>query len=300
MPAYKVALRALDRDAAWAVHGVLAELVVPAPAALTLFEAPAGWTVDAYFLDPPDVAALAQQMAELLSTPPPELHAEELADENWVAISQSALPPVAAGRFTVHGSHDRERLIRGPNRLLIDAGEAFGTGHHATTEGCLLALDRLTRRRKFRSVLDLGCGSGVLAIAAARALPFARIAAIDCDPVAVAVALANARINGVAGRIRFATGSGLAPTRRYDLVLANILAQPLILLTPAMARAVVPGGAAVLSGILVPEAARVIGSYRAAGFTLLGHHRNAGWSTLTLLRRCSTARSRAGRARHAA
>jgi ribosomal protein L11 methyltransferase len=300
MPAYKVALRALDRDRAWAVHGVLAEFVVPAPAALTLFEAPAGWTVDAYFLDPPDVAALGQQMAELLSTPPPDFHAEELADENWVAISQSALPPVAAGRFTVHGSHDRERLIRGPNRLLIDAGEAFGTGHHATTEGCLLALDRLTRRRKFRSVLDLGCGSGVLAIAAARALPFARIAAIDCDPVAVAVASANARINGVARRIRFATGSGLAPTRRYDLVLANILAQPLILLAPAMARAVVPGGAAVLSGILVPEAARVIASYRAAGFTLLGHHRNAGWSTLTLLRRCSTARSRAGRARHAA
>jgi ribosomal protein L11 methyltransferase len=299
MPAHKVALRALDRDAAWAIHGLLAELVVPAPAALSLFEGPEGWTVDAYYLDAPDPASLGQQIAELLSSPPPELLAEELADENWVAISQSALPPVAAGRFTVHGSHDRERLIRGPNGLLIDAGEAFGTGHHATTEGCLLALDELSRRRRFRSVLDLGCGSGVLAIAAARALPFARIDAIDCDPVAVNVASENARINGVARRIRFATGAGVERTRRYDLVLANILAQPLILLAPAMARSVVPGGAAVLSGILVPEAARVIASYRAAGFTLAVHDRNAGWSTLTLLRRRSTAWSRSGRARRA-
>lgn len=290
MPAHKVAFRTLDRESAWAIHAALAELVVPAPAALSLFAAPGGWTVDAYYLDPPDTAALERQLAGIVSGPPLGLRAQQLPEENWVAISQSALPPVTAGRFMVHGSHHRHRLIRGPNRLLIEAGEAFGTGHHATTEGCLLALDRLTRRRRFRSVLDLGCGSGVLAIAAARALPAARIDAVDCDPIAVAVAAENARINGVASRLRPKVGSGVPRADGYDLVLANILARPLIALAPAMARAVSCGGVAVLSGILVPEAAQVIASYRAAGFTLMAHYRSAGWSTLTLLRGRSVAR----------
>src|SRR5690606_11194247 len=155
-----------------------------------------------YYSGRPDCDAIAGQIGGMLPFPVPHIDVVAVPDENWVEVSQSALPPVTAGRFTIHGSHDRGVVPRGPNTVLIDAGEAFGTAHHATTQGCLIALDRVTRRRQFESVLDLGCGSGVLAIAAARALPGARIEASDNDPVAISVARTNARLNGVAGRIR--------------------------------------------------------------------------------------------------
>ena len=152
--------------------------------AVTTFESDDGWTVEAYYTEHPDSERLTKELGALLSFAYPKSRWwRSLTRTGWPSPSRPAARD--AGRFTVHGSHDRGLVPRGPNTLLIDAGEAFGTAHHATTQGCLMALDRVTRRRQFESVLDLGCGSGVLAIAAARALPGARIEASDNDPVAI-------------------------------------------------------------------------------------------------------------------
>ena len=148
----------------------------PEPAvATTLFEDQANgiWQVDAYYNEEPDITLVLAAIGELVLSDRPTT-VEAVPDENWVTVSQAALPPVAAGRFVVHGSHDRALIGRRHFALEIDAGEAFGTAHHATTQGCLEALDRLSRRRQFRRILDLGCGSGVLALAASRVWPRAR------------------------------------------------------------------------------------------------------------------------------
>jgi ribosomal protein L11 methyltransferase len=287
----KLSVRITQADAARALAGALENLIDPVPQAVTQFEDGAdAWRVEAYFAAPPDLATLSAQLEAALGSALPPLELADVPDLNWVAISQAALPPVAAGRFVVHGTHDRGRIPHGPNAILVDAGEAFGTAHHATTLGCLLAIDRLTRRRSFRRVLDLGCGSGVLAIAAARALPRAEILASDNDPEAVCVATANAKANGVAQRIAFVCASGLAhPWLRhaapFDLVIANILAGPLCALAPDLAKALRRGGTLVLSGILTPEAAKVIAHYVAQGLRLSEHRQIAGWSTLTLIKR---------------
>lgn len=289
----KLVLIETDRDRARQIAGALQDLIEPAPAALTLFEAgSAGWRIEAYYDDPqPAAASLAGEVAALIGDPVPAFVTEVVPDLNWVALSQAALPPVAAGRFTVHGSHDRGRVPQGPNAILIDAGEAFGTAHHATTYGCLGAIDRLTRRRRrAANVLDLGCGSGVLAIAVARALPQARILASDLDRQSVLVARANFAANRVSGSVRAVVADGLGhPALRqrapFDLLIANILAGPLIALAADIRRAVVPGGCLILSGILIGQAPQVIAAYRTAGFTLADHRRLAGWSTLVMTRR---------------
>lgn len=290
-PGSKLTLVVAEQDLARSIYGALQDLIEPAPGALTLFEdGVEGWRVEGYYANPPDAAALAARLESILERPPPPLNIAPVPDLNWVAISQVALPPVTAGRFVVHGSHDGGRIPRGPNTIMIDAGEAFGTAHHATTLGCLLAIDRLTRAKSFRRVLDLGCGSGVLAIAAARALPKAQILATDVDPQAVTVAVQNIRANGVDQRIAVARAQGLdhhalrhaAP---FDLVIANILAGPLCALAPNVAKAVHRGGILVLSGVLRPEADRVIAAYRAQGFALNKHRCIEDWSTLTLIKR---------------
>ena len=164
----KIVVACADSDAARSVSGYLGEAMFPEPLALTVFEdGPHAHKVEAYFETAPDLAALTEALAGLgkpgVGTPV----VVGVPDENWVTISQAALPPITAGRFVVHGSHDRAKVGHLMGAIEIDAGEAFGTAHHATTLGCLLAIDRLTRRRPFERVLDLGCGSGVLAIAAA-------------------------------------------------------------------------------------------------------------------------------------
>ena len=148
-----------------------------------------------------------------------------------------------------------------------------------------MAIDRLTRSRTFGAVLDLGCGSGVLAIAAAKAMPGARIIAADMDPKAVSVATENVRLNGVSGQITLVVAAGVAHAAPFDLLIANILVGPLIQLAPTLARSVKAGGTLVLSGILISQAAEVIATYRSHGFTLLRHDRLAGWSILTLRQR---------------
>ena len=290
-PGSKLTLAVTEQDLARSIYGALQDLIEPAPDALTLFEeGPDKWRVEGYYATTPDAAALAARLECILERPPPPLNVAPVPDLNWVAISQAALPSVTAGRFVVHGSHDSGRVPQGPNSILIDAGEAFGTAHHATTLGCLLAIDKLTRAKSFRHVLDLGCGSGVLAIAAARALPKAQIFATDVDPQSVTVAVQNMRANGVGQRIAVTRAEGLdhhalrhaAP---FDLVIANILAGPLCALASNVSKAVYPGGVLVLSGLLSPEAARVIAAYRAQGFALKEHRRIEGWSTLTLIKR---------------
>lgn len=291
MSQHKLSATAADRDTARVMAGALQDLLEPAPDALTLFEAGAdGWRIEAYYTAEPDAAGLQRAIETLLGRPLPTLAPEPIPELNWVALSQAALPPVVAGRFTVHGSHDSDRVPRGPNAILIDAGEAFGTAHHATTYGCLLAIDRLTRRASYRRVLDLGSGSGVLAIAAARVLPHARLLATDVDAQSVVVAKDNMRRNGAARRVRVAHADGVdRPAVRasapFDLVIANILAAPLIALARDVARIAAPGAALVLSGLLTPQAREVVAAYLAAGFTLVRHDRVTGWSTLTLVRR---------------
>ena len=279
-----------DKSDAHTLAGALQDLIEPTPDALTLFEHGAtAWRIDAYYGDKPDGERLAAQLTAITGLNVAPFAVADVPDENWVAMSQAALPPVYAGRFVIHGSHDRGRVAHGPNSILIDAGEAFGTAHHATTSGCLAAIDRVVRRRVYENVLDLGCGSGVLAIAVARLLPRALILASDLDRPSVAVAAENARLNGVAGRIHVFAAAGLdhpfiRHAGRFDLLIANILAGPLIGLSKVIARAVQPGGTLLLSGLLIPQAAQVIAAYRAAGFRLERHDQVYGWSTLVLTR----------------
>jgi len=284
---YKVRVESAARDNGRAIATALAELIEPAAQAVSEFAVGGGWHIEAYYNQRPDLVQLSARIAELLAICPPTLSLEQVADQNWVALSQTALPPVAAGRYIVHGSHDRTSVPRGPRSIEIDAGEAFGTAHHATTLSCLMTIDRLARTRAFQQVLDLGCGSGVLAIAAQRAWPRARVTALDNDPTAVAVAAANCRQNGVSRiAVRLASDSGppLAACRTYELVLANILARPLIALAPAIARALAPGGILVISGILAGEARELRAAYAARGFRLASESCMAGWTTLTLVR----------------
>jgi ribosomal protein L11 methyltransferase len=286
---YVASLVIADRDHAHTLAAALQDLADPTPDALTLFEHGPDWRIEAYYSEPVDGAALAATAGEILSSDVPPFAVATVPELNWVAMSQAALPPVVAGRFVVHGSHDTQRIPQGPNAILIDAGEAFGTAHHATTFGCLAAIDRITRLRAYRNVLDLGCGSGVLAIAVARTLPGALILASDLDRPSIEVARENMRLNGVAKRIHAFAAAGLdhpyiRHAGKFDLLIANILAGPLILLATRIAGAVQPGGTVLLSGLLIPQAPQVIAAYRAAGFRLDRHDRVHGWSTLTLTR----------------
>jgi ribosomal protein L11 methyltransferase len=285
-----------DRALAQRIAGALQDLLVPPPDALTIFEeqgngaAPHHWRVEAYFPASRDAEALRSDLEAVLGEKVPSFTTAPIPNLNWVALSQAALPPVRAGRFTIHGSHDRSRVPRGQWAIEIDAGEAFGTAHHATTRGCLIAIDRLTRRQHFARVLDLGCGSGILSIAAARALPAARIVAVDIDARSVAVAGENARANRLGRRLELVCAAGVetARVRRgapFDLILANILAEPLISLAPKFRAIARPGTMAVLSGLLNHEAAPVTAAMRAQGFALLSHRRIGGWSTLVLRKR---------------
>ena len=287
MTQIKIVVSCADFDAARSVAGYLEEALVPPPHAVSVFEAGApAQRVEAYFNATPDVAALSEALIALGKDGIGAPVVEAVPDENWVTISQAALPPVSAGRFTIHGSHDRDKVGHGPGAIEIDAGEAFGTAHHATTLGCLLAIDRLARRHSFGRVLDLGCGSGVLAIAAARALPRAEILASDIDAIATGVAAENARINRVGRRITFVTAMGLdhpaLRTGAFDLIIANILARPLIELAPRLRQAIAPDGRLVLSGLLVTQSAEVFSNYRSAGFVLEKREDIVGWSILTL------------------
>lgn len=287
---FKLRIAVPDLDTGRSIAGLLNEAVVPEPLAVALFESePPAHIVEAYYGAEPPLATIVQALAGLpASIGAPTV--ESVPDENWVALSQAALPPIAAGRFVVHGSHDRPRFALRRTAIEIEAGEAFGTGHNATTALCLEAIDLLARRSSPSRIVDLGCGTAVLAIAAARAFPAARVLAVDNDPVATAVGRANVRLNRVASKVRVLTAAGfdhaaLRTFRPVDLVLANILPRPLIALAPAMTHALRPGGIAVLSGLLDHQARQLRATYAAAGFHLLRQATRSGWTALTLARR---------------
>ena len=209
-----------------------------------------------------------------------------LPDTDWVRKSLEGLAPVTAGRFFLHGSHDRTRRRDGGISLEIDAGTAFGTGHHGTTEGCLLALDALLKQRIPARILDVGCGTGVLAIAAARAAGRSALAS-DIDPEAVRVTVDNARLNGTGPRIRAITAPGLKDPRiansaPYDLIFANILARPLVALAQGLAQALAPGGRLILSGLTRDQSRWILATYRNRGLVPVQKIGLGNWMTLVL------------------
>jgi ribosomal protein L11 methyltransferase len=205
---------------------------------------------------------------------------------DWVKASLEDLVPVPAGRFVVHGQHDRARVAPNKVGIEIEAALAFGTGHHGTTRGCLLLLDHVLKAWRPRRVLDLGTGTGVLAIAAARAL-HEKVLASDIDPPSVQVARENARLNVSGHLVQAIRATGFsapqfAAAGPFDLVLANILANPLRQLATPMARHLAPSALVILSGLLTHQAASVIAAYRARGLVPLRHLRIEGWSSLLL------------------
>ena len=239
------------------------------------FESDAGralWQIELLHQAEPDreeLAARLAPLAEQTGIARLDLTVVPVPSTDWLARTAESFPARPIGRFWVHGSHITQPPPAGLVPILLDAGQAFGSGEHASTEGCLLALDRLAQRRRWRRrVLDLGCGSGILAIAAARLWP-ARVLAADNDPVAVRVARANAHRNGVDHRVRTLVSEGYANPRLhaaapFDLITANILADPLCALARGTARPLAPGGVVVLSGLLDRQAARVIEAHRRA------------------------------------
>ena len=237
-----------------------------------------------------DVDETQQRIREVLASLSldRQIERETLPDVDWVAKSLEGLKPVRAGGFVVHGSHDRDEPREGEMAIEIEAGLAFGTGHHGTTSGCLEMLEQVVRQEQPRNALDLGTGSAVLAIAVAK-LAHIPVLATDIDPVATDVAADNVGLNGVSDHVETETATGFdhpvfAARGPFDLVIANILAGPLIELAPSMVQHVAPGGSIILSGILDRQGDAVLAAYTSQGFRHIRTLLREGWVTLHLKR----------------
>jgi ribosomal protein L11 methyltransferase len=272
------------------VVDLLNESFFEGQAAIAAFERPDGrWDITVHFAEAPDQASIR----ELVGIAAGDEVAGNIAFDtveakDWVKATLEELVPVRAGRFIVHGRHDRVRIP--PNKLgiEIEAALAFGTGHHGTTRGCLLLLDQVLKASRPKRVLDLGTGTGVLAIAAAKALQ-RRVLASDIDPLSVRVACENAGLNGVGNLVETIPATGFSTPQfaergPFDLVLANILANPLRQMATPMARHLAPSARVILSGLLPHQAQSVVAAYRARGLVLVRHLQIEGWSSLLLCR----------------
>jgi len=285
-----------DERRARMVADLIVESFEPAETAASAFETDAplpgggkAWRVEVYFGFAPDESAM-RDLVEAAAGAEAAAAVEfgRTAQQDWVANALAGLAPVRAGRFLVHGAHDRAKLRAGDVGIEIEAALAFGTGHHGTTRGCLMHLDRLLKRRRPGAILDVGCGTGVLAIAAARVLR-ERVALGDIDPVAVAVANANARLNGVAPQVKAIVAKGvesraLREGAPYDLVFANILARPLRALAPSLGAVMAGSSEAIVSGLLLADVPGVLTAWRGQGFYLAERIDLEGWASLRLAR----------------
>lgn len=257
---------------------------------------PDEWLLHAYFASEPTAEQVARLENAVASAAPGSATIEYLPPQDWLTLSQAGIEPVVAGRFHVHTGDHAHRRRPGQIGIRIDAGLAFGTGQHATTHGCLKVIDRLAKRaRRFDNILDLGTGTAVLALGAAKRFRRARIIGSDIDPVSVDVANANTRLNRerlgrTAGRLEFVTAKGMDAPRlrqraRYDLILANILAAPLVGMAGDVSAALAPGGLLVLAGLLNGQRQRVVAAYRGRGLVPLIQPKVGEWPTLVLVKR---------------
>ncbi|PDT05594.1 50S ribosomal protein L11 methyltransferase [Rhizobium chutanense] len=243
------------------------------------------WEASIYMMTEDEADVRSRVEAALKGAfPDARLQREVIPDVDWVVKSLEGLKPVRAGRFLVHGSHDRDKVRPGDIAIEIDAGQAFGTGHHGTTAGCLEVIDAVVRSRPVRNALDLGTGSGVLAIAV-RKLKNIPVLATDIDPVATRVAAENVRRNGIASGIVARTAPGFHSTAfsehgPFDLIIANILARPLIKMAPQLATHLAPGGSVILSGILAAQRWKVIAAYSGARLRHVRTIWRNGWVTI--------------------
>ncbi len=288
MPTFTALTTLVGKDAADRL-GEAMENLYPEPTGVGVFEIEDGsglWEVGAYFTEAPDETELALLQVAFGAKP---FAVSELPEVDWVSKVKRELSPVQAGRFFVYGSHDADQVPADSEPLLIEAAMAFGTGHHGTTLGCLKALDRLANEGFVgANVADVGCGTAVLGMAAARiwANP---VMASDIDQVAVDVAEANVKANDLVDRVLCVEAAGfdhpdLIAKAPFDLVFANILKAPLIMLAPDMGNYIAAGGHAILSGILNEQADEVVAAYQAAGFDVHTREEIGEWTTLTLTR----------------
>lgn len=278
---------ALAKDQAYALVDVVMERGDLAITASAHEDAETGeWVFEATCDSPPDLHSFSE-LARTTLGGDVSFSVEKIDPEvNWVAKSLEGLAPVTAGGFYIYGSHETGPIPAGLTPIRIDAAQAFGTGHHETTTGCLEAIDRVLKRRRYRTLLDVGTGTGILAIALAKRTHIPVIAS-DIDPVAVKTTIENARENGVGKYVVPLQATGLEHRRiaggaPYDLIVANILAGPLSALAPAMGRVAGHGAAVILSGILEHQAARVVAAYARQSMVLRQKLVKNGWATLIL------------------
>ncbi|TZG25025.1 50S ribosomal protein L11 methyltransferase [Sphingomonas montanisoli] len=297
---WKISLPCSKAEAERIAEGDLTEIdaLDPQPTLMTSEpdpDQPDAWQLDAYVEDKPSKAliAIVAALAPSATVKPLVTH---IPEDDWVTLSQAGLEPIRAGRFFVHTPHNAESAPKGMTGFVIDAGRAFGTGHHETTTGCLEMLDRLrTSGRRFDDIVDVGTGTGLLAFAARALWPAAKVIASDIDPVSIEVTAENAVVNGVPvgrsrGQVELVVAPGLSDRRLrdrapYDLLIANILAGPLIELAPVFADALLPGGTLVLAGLLDTQADAVANAYRREGLYLTDSILRGDWRILRMAKR---------------
>ena len=292
-------------EQARALTELLGEIFDPTETAISAFEVESGvttlslnepWKVEIYFSSHPDEEAVRDLLRPIVGTVIDGTPFTTVSQQDWVANSLEGLKPVRAGRVLVHGAHDRDTVRINDVAIEIEAALAFGTGHHGTTSGCLLALDAELKKRRPRNAIDVGTGTGILALALAKQIK-RKVVAGDIDAVAVEVAARNARLNNAPQALDLYVAPGLRHAkanrpRRFDLVFANILAGPLRKLAPSIAAVLSDDGVVILSGLLEMDVAGVVSAYRHQGIALARRSSREGWATLVMKRGGAAARPR--------
>ncbi len=270
---------------------VFADMVEPHVDAVSTFELQEGgqWLIECTSYNEPDTSRIGMKLAVLAAAhgiAEPEMTKEPLASIDWVTQTYLSFPPITAGRFFIHGSHHKKPVPKGKMGLQIEAAMAFGSGEHATTQGCLRAISELAAKGRIKDALDMGCGSGILAFALAK-LAHVPVIGVDIDELSIEIAQENAKLNRVHKLVKLYAANGYAAEAvrrhgKFDLIVANILARPLAKMSPSLRRHLQPGGTVILSGLLHRQEPLVINAHRAQGLRLVKRFRLGDWSTLVL------------------